>query len=343
MRVIRRLAIALTLYALPVLLVLGTVGWFGLRVARGIDPPIVAPASSAMEPKVREGDLVILQPSRPGTLVVGDIAALRDDEGEIVVRRVAARDQRGTTFDYRFVANNRRGASDLVASDREVIGELQLRIPLIGYPLILFQTVAGKVLYLSLVALGIIIRRGTPEPSDAPKEVSYGGDDRPATRETAMSITPAELRHVRFGQVRKGYDTEAVDRTLERVADSVEELLHERHELLDRIRALESEVERYREFESTLTQTLTLAERAAEELKAEARMEADRLLAEARAEVAAAPPAATREAATTSAMPDPAFLELLGETRAIRSLLQTLMTQAPGAEDGSPFAPRNQQ
>ena len=158
-----------------------------------------------------------------------------------------------------------------------------------------------------------------------------------------MSITPAELRHVRFAQVRKGYDTEAVDRALETVADSVEELLHERHELMERLRALETEVERYREVEATLSQTLTLAERAAEELKAEAAAEAERMMAEARAQMAAAQQATARAAAAPAAaggssMPDPAFIELLGETRAIRSLLQTLMTE--GGEDERPFTPR---
>ena len=162
-----------------------------------------------------------------------------------------------------------------------------------------------------------------------------------------MSITPAELRHVRFAQVRKGYDTEAVDRALESVADSIEELLHERHELVERVRSLESEVERYREVESTLSQTLTLAERAADELKADAQAEAERMMAEARAQMAAAQQATARAASAAppavsgpSALPDPAFIELLGETRAIRSLLQALMTQAPGG-NGSPFAPRN--
>lgn len=159
-----------------------------------------------------------------------------------------------------------------------------------------------------------------------------------------MSITPAELRHVRFAQVRKGYDTEAVDRALESVADSLEGLLHERHELIERVRTLESEVERYREVESTLSQTLSLAERAAGELKAEAQAEADAILKQARAELAAATEAAAAAAiaasatpAAASAMADPAYIELLGETRAIRSLLQALLVS--GA-DGETFAPR---
>ena len=104
-------------------------------------------------------------------------------------------------------------------------------------------------------------------------------------------------------------------------------------------------VDRYREVESTLSQTLQLAERAAVELKAEAQVEADRILALARAELAAAEQVAAAVAATptprpdgtTSTLPDPAFIELLGETRAIRSLLQALLVSGADAE---PFAPR---
>ena len=44
----------------------------------------------------------------------------------------------------------------------------------------------------------------------------------------SMSITPDDLRQVRFAQTRKGYDTEAVDRALDTVADSIETMLQER-------------------------------------------------------------------------------------------------------------------
>lgn len=145
-----------------------------------------------------------------------------------------------------------------------------------------------------------------------------------------MSITPAELRHLRFAQVRRGYDTEAVDRALESVAEGLDELLRERADLEDRVRQLESDLSRYRDMESTLTDTLTLAERAAGELLAEAQADADRIREDARTSTSygsAAPP--------QSALPDPAFIELLGETRAIRSLLQTLMQ---GGSGESPFS-----
>lgn len=344
---IRRAATTVACYGLPVLAVLSLAAWHALRIGRGVDPPVVATASTAMEPAVRPGDLVVVDPARPGDLVVGDVAAVRGPTGDVLLRRVTARDQKGTTFAYVLGADNRDGETS--ADDADVIGERGARLPLVGWVLVAVRTLAGKVLLAGLcvggVLLGRVGRRPVPNRREA---VTYGGEDRAATRETAMSITPAELRHVRFAQVRKGYDTEAVDRALETVADSIEELLHERHELVERVRALEGEVERYREVEATLSQTLTLAERAAEELKADAAAEAERMMAEARAQMAAAQQATARAAAAPAAagggssMPDPAFIELLGETRAIRSLLQALMTQAPGGGGGTPFAPRAQ-
>lgn len=163
-----------------------------------------------------------------------------------------------------------------------------------------------------------------------------------------MSITPAELRHVRFEKVRKGYDTDAVDRAMENVADSIEALLHERHELHERITQLEADTLRLRESQGSLAETLTLAERAANELRAEAQAEADKILAAAQHQMQLAQQALQQaqarpavQAPPTSALPDPAFIELLGETRAIRSLLQALLTQGAGDQQ-PPFAPRAQ-
>jgi cell division initiation protein len=254
-------------------------------------------------------------------------------------------------------ADNRGTDDDLVTTDDSVLGRPAGQVRFAGFFLVLFRTFAGQVLLAAVCFFGFAgafrarfrHEHDVPPVPSEPPALPYGGDDSQTNRETAMSITPAELRHVRFAQVRKGYDTEAVDRALESVADSIEELLHERHELVERVRALEGEVERYRDVEATLSQTLTLAERAAEELKAEAQTEAERILVEARAQLAAAQQAAAAAAAAppqtaaVSAMPDPAFIELLGETRAIRSLLQALLTQAPGGNGGSaggPFAPR---
>src|SRR5438067_6460971 len=139
------------------------------------------------------------------------------------------------------------------------------------------------------------------------------------------SITPDDLRQVRFAQTRKGYDTEAVDRALDTVADNLEALLAERQHLLDRLRAAEAAVERYKTLEQQLGQTLAMAERRAEQLTSEAEAEAQRILGEAQAHAAAA---------STAPRADGATVELLGELRAIRTLLQAAL------QPGGPLATR---
>jgi cell division initiation protein len=148
-----------------------------------------------------------------------------------------------------------------------------------------------------------------------------------------MSITPDDLRQVRFAQTRKGYDTEAVDRALDTVADSIEHMLQERQQLIERLRTLESEVERYKGMESQLGQTLALAEQSAEQVKADAQAEAQRILAEAQAGGAGG-----GAAVGGGQLPDAAVVELLGEMRAIRSLLQATLVQGqpPGYPPPAP-------
>jgi len=99
-----------------------------------------------------------------------------------------------------------------------------------------------------------------------------------------MTLTPAEIRHVRLGRRPLGYHRSATDRLLEEIVDSFEEVWRERAELQDVNERLESDLERYRDLETLLRKTLVSAERSSEELREQARREADVVLAEARAE-----------------------------------------------------------
>ena len=99
-----------------------------------------------------------------------------------------------------------------------------------------------------------------------------------------MTLTPAEIRHVRLGRAPLGYRRSATDRLHEEIVNSFEEVWRERAELQDLNERLESDIARYRDLETLLRKTLVTAERSAEELREHARREADVVLAEARAE-----------------------------------------------------------
>jgi cell division initiation protein len=99
-----------------------------------------------------------------------------------------------------------------------------------------------------------------------------------------MRYTPVELRHVRLGRSLFGYRRRDVDRLLEDVADSYEEVWRERGELTDRVEDIEKRLGEYKDREQLLASTLVSAEKAAAEAKDAARREAELIVAEANGE-----------------------------------------------------------
>jgi cell division initiation protein len=99
-----------------------------------------------------------------------------------------------------------------------------------------------------------------------------------------MALTPVEIRHVTVGRGLLGYRRSATDRLLEEIAESFEDVWRDRADLAERVEQLESDLVRYRELETLLRTTLVSAERAAGELKEQAKREADLIVEEAQAE-----------------------------------------------------------
>jgi cell division initiation protein len=100
-----------------------------------------------------------------------------------------------------------------------------------------------------------------------------------------MSLNPVEIRH---SELRRtffgGYRPESVNELLNEIADSFEDVWRERADLSDRVQDLETEAAKHRELETLLRSTLVSAERAAQEMKEQARRESDLIVQEAHAE-----------------------------------------------------------
>jgi cell division initiation protein len=100
-----------------------------------------------------------------------------------------------------------------------------------------------------------------------------------------MPLTPVEIRHLELRRsFLRGYRRTGVDRLLTEIADSFEEVWRERADLADRLDELEAEASKHRELEDLLRSTLVSAERAAHEMKEQARRESDLIVQEAHAE-----------------------------------------------------------
>jgi cell division initiation protein len=100
-----------------------------------------------------------------------------------------------------------------------------------------------------------------------------------------MPLTPVEIRHQQLRRAfPRGYRRADVDRLLNEIADSFEDVWRERADLADQLDELEADAAKHRELETLLRSTLVSAERAAQEMKTQARRESDLIVQEAHAE-----------------------------------------------------------
>ena len=100
-----------------------------------------------------------------------------------------------------------------------------------------------------------------------------------------MRYTPVELRHVRLGKsLFGGYKKDEIDKLLEDVADSFEDVWRERGELADKLEDVERVLGEVKQREQLLTSALVSAERAAADARAQAKREAEVIVAEAHQE-----------------------------------------------------------
>jgi cell division initiation protein len=99
-----------------------------------------------------------------------------------------------------------------------------------------------------------------------------------------MRYTPVELRHIRVGRSLFGYKRHDIDKLLEDIADSFEEVWSERGELADKVEDLGKILADVKERESLLAATLVSAERAAADARDQAKREAELIVAEAHVE-----------------------------------------------------------
>ena len=129
-----------------------------------------------------------------------------------------------------------------------------------------------------------------------------------------MTLTPVEIRHLRLRRGFRGYQRAAADGLLAEIADSFEDVWRERADLADRVEQLEGDLVRHRELEGLLRTTLVSAESAAQQLREQARREAETIVGEAHAEARAI---ARRAAAEKE--------RLETELRRIRSLLRSAL------------------
>jgi cell division initiation protein len=142
-----------------------------------------------------------------------------------------------------------------------------------------------------------------------------------------MAITPVEIHHLQLGRRPFGYRRSTVDRYFDEIAASFEVVWRERADLTDKVEHLEGELQRHRELEALLRQTLVSAERATQEQLEGARKQAETIVGEAHAEA---------RSILRRAQGDRERLE--GEARRVAALLRSALSvldERPGGAGGA--------
>ena len=96
-------------------------------------------------------------------------------------------------------------------------------------------------------------------------------------------LTPLDIENKRFSkQMMNGYNVEEVDDFLDEIGADYAQKNRELQEKDKQLEDLKKEIEKYKSLESTLQNTLVMAQSTAEEVKNVAKQQADQLLADAK-------------------------------------------------------------
>ncbi|MDQ6826497.1 MAG: DivIVA domain-containing protein [Candidatus Eremiobacteraeota bacterium] len=97
-----------------------------------------------------------------------------------------------------------------------------------------------------------------------------------------QKISPIDIQHKTFKKALQGYDRVEVDQFLDDVIETLEDDAHARAALEAEIADLKERISHFKSMEESLQNTLLLAQRTADEVKASAHKEADLIKQEAK-------------------------------------------------------------
>lgn len=98
-----------------------------------------------------------------------------------------------------------------------------------------------------------------------------------------MKIAPVEIRKYEFKRTFRGYDPDEVRYFLEMVADELEALNREKHELQSKVEQDKSQLEEYRQIEKSMQDALIVAKETSDKSLANSKKESKLILADAEA------------------------------------------------------------
>ncbi|MCL6445509.1 MAG: DivIVA domain-containing protein [Alicyclobacillus sp.] len=96
-----------------------------------------------------------------------------------------------------------------------------------------------------------------------------------------MPLSPLDIHNKEFSRSFRGYDEDEVDDFLERIIQDYEALIHQNKELEEKIEMLNEKLRHFTNIEESLGKSIIVAQETAEEVKQNARKEAQLIIKEA--------------------------------------------------------------
>ncbi len=98
-------------------------------------------------------------------------------------------------------------------------------------------------------------------------------------------LTPLDIENIRFQKALKGYNVDEVDDFLDQLGADYEKLYKENAELKEKIESDKAELDRYRDVEHSIQDTLVMAQKASEDIKKMAEQKAEQIVKDAEGRV----------------------------------------------------------
>ncbi|EFM12839.1 DivIVA domain protein [Paenibacillus curdlanolyticus YK9] len=96
-----------------------------------------------------------------------------------------------------------------------------------------------------------------------------------------MPLTPLDIHNKEFGRRLRGYDEDEVNEFLDQVIKDYETLIRENKEMQNQLLSLQEKLNHFSNIEETLSKTIIVAQEAADEVKHNAKKEAQLIVKEA--------------------------------------------------------------
>lgn len=93
-----------------------------------------------------------------------------------------------------------------------------------------------------------------------------------------VTLTPMDINNKEFKKVMRGYNIEEVDDFLDEIIDNYEAIYKENSALKEKLASINEQIEHYQKIESTIQNTLLLAQDAADQAKASSEKEAEMIV-----------------------------------------------------------------